>query len=148
MDDKCRSRNIVLVFNHWFEIDGSTQVPRTETGPFVVVTKGTNGVLIPLTDRRFRWYCGSADEALAGSPAGQIADQGGVEAQGKCIEALSDSGSNSLIATICNAVRDAVATVVQGLLGSWEAARCATGTTRVKLDYRDDGTLIWNCYGR
>jgi hypothetical protein len=83
---------MVLVFNHWFAVDGSTQVPLTDTGPFVVVTKGTSGVVISLTDRRFRWYCGNEHEALEGSTAGQIADQGGQEAQGKCLQALNDIG--------------------------------------------------------
>jgi len=124
-------------------------MPDTDTGPFVVVTKGTSGVVIPLTDRRFRWYCGDDHEALGGSTAGQIADQGGQEAQGKCLQALSDDSNSSdaqnFIATVCNAVRQVVGSVVQGLLGRWEATRCAQGTTRVKLDYRDDGNLTCNC---
>jgi hypothetical protein len=115
---------------------------------FVVVTKGTSGVLIPLTDRRFRWYCGDSSEAFnLSSPAGPVADQGGTQAQGKCLEALSN-GDDNLIATLCSAAGSVVNAIIQGLLGNWEAARCAQGTTKAKLDYQADGTLTWNCYHR
>jgi hypothetical protein len=136
--DWCRSGDVIHVFRHDFDIDGSTQRPIGDPGEAVVIRKGVGGVVWDLTHDRWRWHCGEANmfSQLAGVGGGAAGS-----AAGRLCASVAGPG-----VALCPAVGYAVGQLVQGFLGNWEAARCS-GATRISIDFQPDGRIVWTCYG-
>jgi hypothetical protein len=136
--DWCRTGEVIHVFKHHFDIDGSTQKPTGQTGPSIVVKKGTIGTTLDLEEDRWRWLCGEAANVDAGMDAAMVAN--GVSAQ--CKQAFE---GDSTVAALCQAGAYVLGPILQGILGNWESTRCA-GAKRVVFDYKSNGRIDWVCY--
>lgn len=130
--DNCRSEDMILVYRRYFDIDGPSQTPVGSTGTSTVaIPKGSSNVRVALDDRHFRWLCGRSPH--------DVAIPNLTEA---CRKAIDAEGP----AAICPVLSSLGGEILRGILGNWEATRCAQGTRYIIADYSTAGRITWRCY--